>query len=530
MSGGKVARQSAATSIAAALSVASGLILDVVIAARYGAGRQTDAFFVGARLPIGLTVALMVGANQALVPAITTWLTKRGDAPTWKLVSQLLAAVAAITVALAAAFFVAARPLVALTAPGLDEAIVDTAVDVARIMAWTVPLVALAEVFRALLNARHSFVAPALMHVVLNGIVMGALLSQSSPPITRLAWFYLAGSAVQLAYLFVMSMARGFRPSFVPRRPDEAVTAALGLCVRPMLVAFMNPMARVGEQAFASFLPSGSITVLNYGYRLVSAIGGSVFFRSVIVTVVPRMTRAVANDEMARARRVAKTAMRLMLAVSIPLTAFMAMLAPPATALLFRRGSFTDDDARLLGLVLAVYAASLVGSGVQRALLAPFFARLDTKTPLVNTVIGIVVNLALLPALVLPFQGSANATIGVAVAYSIAQYANLWHAYTRLRHIFPEPFGGLVRFAVSLGFSGLVAAGAMGAVRYLGDWDGIGSTEVVDVAAELAAAGAAGAVALVVCLALTGGQDLARVLPSRMQRLVRGGRPAAPVP
>lgn len=68
-------RQSGLTSVAAAAAVASGLVLDVSIAASFGAGRATDAFFVAARIPLGLVAIVMVAANQALVPSISTWLT-----------------------------------------------------------------------------------------------------------------------------------------------------------------------------------------------------------------------------------------------------------------------------------------------------------------------------------------------------------------------------------------------------------------------------------------------------------------------
>ena len=112
-----------------------------------------------------------------------------------------------------------------------------------------------------------------------------------------------------------------------------------------------------------SFLPPGSITVLNYGYLVISAVGGTVFFRSVIVALVPRLTDAHNLGGQAEVRRFTGLGMRIMLAISLPLTAFMAVLARPAAIAVFERGSFKLASAELLGTVLAVYAVSLVGSG-----------------------------------------------------------------------------------------------------------------------------------------------------------------------
>src|SRR5258705_1735866 len=80
-----VVRQSGLTSLAAMAAVGSGLVLDVAIAATFGAGAATDAFFVAARLPLGLVAVVMIGANQALVPSISTWLERHGEEPTWRL-------------------------------------------------------------------------------------------------------------------------------------------------------------------------------------------------------------------------------------------------------------------------------------------------------------------------------------------------------------------------------------------------------------------------------------------------------------
>jgi putative peptidoglycan lipid II flippase len=136
-----------------------------------------------------------------------------------------------------------------------------------------------------------------------------------------------------------------------------------------------------------------------------------------------------------------------MLMLSIPLSGLMLVLAEPAAVAVFHRGRLTRDDAVLLGIALAVYAVSLVGSAVQRAMLAPFFARFDTHTPLRNTVYGVVANLALVPLLVLPFgRDNANGILGVAAAYSLAQYVNVGHAWYRMHRDLDIRLDGLAPF------------------------------------------------------------------------------------
>ena len=427
-----VVRQSGLTSVAALAAIVSGLVLDVSIAATYGAGAATDAFFVAARLPLGLVAIVMVGANQALVPAISTSLERDGRAATHRLVSTLITLTVVGGVALASLIGLIAWPLMRVTAPGLSPASVRLAASLARVMFLVVPLVAVAEILRAYLNSRYSFVAPAAMNVVMNGLAAALILGLSAG-ISAVAWAYVAGALAQAVFMLAMAYRRGFRfrPSLRGREPR--VVAVGRLLVRPLVGAGLNPVARLGEQLFTSFIPTGSITVLNYAYRLISAIGGSVLFRSVVIAIVPRLTSATANGRQDEIRRTTRLGVKIMLLLSLPLTAFMAVLAKPAALAVFRRGNFTRHEATMLGIVLAVFSLSLVGSGVQRAMLAPFFARLDTRTPLRNTIYGVVANLLLIPVCVLPFGRGEDGIIGIALAYSIAQYVNVAHAWHRMR-------------------------------------------------------------------------------------------------
>lgn len=420
---------------------------------------------MAARIPLGLVAIVMVVTNQVLVPVISTWLVKKTAQETWRLTSVLLTATLIIGGGLTLIAAVVAWPLMRLTAPGLSEGSVDLAASVSRVVFAIVPLVTMAEVLRALLNARRAVVAPAAMHVVMNGLAAGLIIGTNSEDIHVIAWAYLAGAAAQLAFMVVLAYRRGFRfrLGFAFRDPD--VSTAGRLCVRPLLGASLNPLARVGEQLFVSFLPPGSVTILNYGYRLVSAIGGSILFRSVMVVVLPRLTQAAAMKDDPQVQDIVRLSVKVMLSIALPLTALMAVLARPAAIAVFRRGSFSEADAALLGLVVGVYAASVLGSGVQRSLLAPFMARLDTRTPLRNTIYGVITNLALVPLFVLPFgRQGGRAILGVAAAYSVAQYVNVAHAWNRLRRDLGIHLKGLRRTV----FQATLASAMLAVVLVLG--------------------------------------------------------------
>jgi murein biosynthesis integral membrane protein MurJ len=452
-------QQAGSTSVIAGLAVLAGFGLDIVIAARYGAGPITDSFFVAARVPLGIAALAVAAANQALVPAFATSITKEGEKATWRLVSIVVTSTLSAGAVLVAAVFLLARPLVALTAPGLPAGEAQLAAELIPITFAMIPLVTTSEVLRALLNARYSFVVPAATNIFLAGTAAGVILLFPHNPHV-LAWAYLAGAAVQVTFIFLFATRNGFRyrPSWRLRDPHFKSVAQLS--VRPVIAGALNPVTRIAEQILLSFLPPGSITIVAYGYRLISAVGGTIFFRSVMVTLLPRMSAA--GSDRTELNRLTHQGLRIMLGLSVPLTAFVAVLARPGALVVFQRGKFTRDDALLLGTVIAVYAFSLVGSAVQRALLAPFFALLDTRTPLWTTIYGVVANLVLLPVAVGAFALlGGRPVVGVALAYSLAVYVNVAHAAIKVRAIAGSPWQGLGPFVLKLILASTLSAVVM---------------------------------------------------------------------
>lgn len=429
--------QGAARSIfGASGGVAAGLLLDVVIAASYGAGEATDALFVALRLPLGLAALVMASANQSLVPTFTRWSHHRERASYGRSVSLVFCAALTLGGLIAVVGIALAGPLTAVTAPGLSDADAATAVTMTRVLFCLVPLVTCAEVLRAHMNAVGRFGIPAAMNVVMNGLAALIVLGLGRHDISVAAWAYVSGAAAQLVFMMVMSYRTGLalRPVFAFKDPDLAGVARRS--TRPLGAASLNPVARVVEQVIVSFLPPGSITIVNYANRLVSAIGGTVLFRSVMVVLLPRLSLAWDAEDRDAVRRIVREGTLLMLRLALPLTVLMALLSQAGALVVFRRGNFDRHDAMLLGIALAVYASSLVGQGVQRAWLAPFYAKLEMTPPFRNSVYGLVANLVLLfPLVYLLRDSETGALVGVALAYSLSQYVNVAHAWWCLRSL-----------------------------------------------------------------------------------------------
>jgi putative peptidoglycan lipid II flippase len=140
----------------------------------------------------------------------------------------------------------------------------------------------------------------------------------------------------------------------------------------------------------------------------------------------------------------------------------------------FKRGAFTAADAAAAGATLRAYAIGLLPFVLIRSLVATFFARGDTATPVKASLSAAAVNIALKIALV-----GSLAQVGLALATSVGAWINValvvWFAARARLFVFePALVRSLVKFAVAalvLG-AGLWVAERL-AVNLIGGWSNL---------------------------------------------------------
>ena len=211
--------------------------------------------------------------------------------------------------------------------------------------------------------------------------------------------------------------------------------------------------ARAAERFLASFLPPGSITILNYAWVVVNSLGGAIFFRSIVVALLPRLSEARHDDGVSR--RIVGDGVRLMALISIPLTAIVIVLAEPLVSLLFQRGAFSAPSAALLGSVLAIYALQFPLDAITRVFQSFWYSRLNTVVPFHNVALGVGLDIALAAALVWSFG-----IRGLALAYVLASIGNLLHGSITVDRRIHLPIAPLLRILGKIVIASLLAGAA----------------------------------------------------------------------
>ncbi len=436
----RLARSAGLIGIATMTSRVLGLVREQVLAFLFGAGNEMDAFNVAFRIPnLFRDLFAEGGMSAAFVPTFTRRLTLGGREAAWRLGNYVINALLLVTLALVIVGVVSARPLVALFAsdyagvPGK----LDLTVALTRVIFPFLTLVAIAAACMGMLNSLQRFFVPALSPAMFNiATVACAILLVPLMPLVHLprimaiAFGALIGGVGQAAVQWPALRREGFRYRPALDFHDEGLRQVLVL-MGPGLVGlaavqvnlFVNTVLATGQG-------TGAVSWLNYAFRLMYMPIG-LFGVSIATAALPTLSRQAAHGDLAGMRETLSSGLRMMLMLNVPATAGLIALSLPIIALIFQHGSFTRADSAATALALACYAPGLVGYSAVRLAVPAFYALHDSRTPVMVSVITVLLNGVLNIALV-HVVGYPGLALGTAVASLFNAAVLLWLLRARL--------------------------------------------------------------------------------------------------
>ena len=401
----------------------TGFVRDIILAAVLGAGPVADAFFVALRLPNHFRAIFAEGAfNAAFVPSYARIREQEGGAGAQAFADRiftLLLASQIVLLALAVAFTPA---VIDVLAPGLsrDPERYGLAVTLTRITFPYLLLITLVTLYGGMLNALQRFAAAAAAPIFLNIAIVVALAFAWYFPTAghAAAWGVLASGVLQ--YLLLAGDARraGILPRFRTPRLDADVRQFFRALGPATIGSGGVQLALFADTIIASFLPAGAISALYYADRIDQLPIGVIGIAAGTV-VLPEMSRRIAIGDEKGALHTQNRAIELGLLLSIPCVAAFVVVPDTIMRGLFMRGAFTAADAQAAAATLMAYAVGLFPFVLIRSVVATFYARGDTSTPVKAALIAVAVNILLKLALMGPL-----AQVGLALATAIGAWIN----------------------------------------------------------------------------------------------------------
>ncbi len=415
-----------------------GFIRDMLMAAMIGAGPVADAFFMANKLPNLFRRLFGEGAfNAAFVPEFSGLLTTEGPDAARRFAQEAISVMIFWLGAIMVVGEIFMPQIMRVLAPGFAATPDKFAltVDLARITFPYLMLICLAALLSGALNGMEHFAAAAAAPVLYNLFAIAALLGLTPfvPTVGHAAaWGVSASGVVQLA-LLIWAVHRAGMPLRIPR---PRLTPAMKLLLRRMAPGLVGASAAQLNQAvdliIASLLPAGTVSLLYYADRIQQLPLGVIGI-AVGTALLPMLSRQVRSGDEAAALSSLNRAIEYALFLTLPAALALTVSAFPIMWVLFGRGAFDAETARLASQSLAAYAIGLPAVVLLKVLAPAAFARGDTALPVkigmitlvVNFVLNIVFNAgALAPASLAPSLPLLK-HIGPALATSLASTFNM---------------------------------------------------------------------------------------------------------
>ncbi len=435
-----------------------GVVDDLVKARVFGTSADLDAFIAANGLPELLNVVISGGALAApFIPVLVGHLNQNDQEGAWGLASSVINLAFLTTAALAALVALLAPWLVAhLIAPGFTPEQQALTAGLMRLTLVSTLIFAVSGVVMSILHAYQHFLFPALAPTFYNlGIIGGAVLLAEPLGVWGLAVGAIVGSAMHLLIQLPKLRSYGARwqPSLGLDNPSlRRVLGLMGPRVLTLGVIQLNLLLSV---RLASDLVEGSVSALNYGYRLMQ-MPETIIGTAIATAAFPTLSELAksgpgAADEL---RRTFSVTLRVVLTLSLPAALGLALLGRPFIELLFRGGEFGNASTEAVLAAVQGYALALVGQAALEVVSRVFFAREDTLTPLLAAAAAMGVSLGLGLALRGPL-GVLGLALASSLGVTFEVVVLLWQAR--------RPLGGveeqqLLRSLTRI----LLATGAMG--------------------------------------------------------------------
>lgn len=388
-----VARATALIAFGNITSRILGLVRETILSYLFGASVAVDAFKIATIVPRGLYDLLIGGhVNSALVPVLSEYAEKEDKANLWRLISALLSiAVVGMTLLVIAIEITAPYIIRVIASDETTPEILDEATYLLRITAPALFFLSLFAVLSSLLYALRRFTWPSFAASAFNlTIVLTTAAFERQIGITAAALGWLLGAFVQLLIQWPGLQGINLKFYLVWKHPG---VRTISLLYAPVMFSLVLDVLinRPFSYNLASRTGEGSISYMEWATTLVQFPQGLVA-TAVSIAVLPTLSRQATYkaEGLAEFKNTLGLGLRLSLALIIPATIGLIVLAVPIVALVFEHGAFVHADTLITAKALRLYMIGLPFAAVDLLLVYAFYARQDTLTPAVIGVISLV--------------------------------------------------------------------------------------------------------------------------------------------
>lgn len=411
-----------ATIVAAAYVVSRmlGLLREVLIARQFGTSPNYDAYVAAFKIPDLLFLVVMSGAfGSAFIPVFGGLLGRGERERAWRLASSVLTYTIAVLIGGGILVFVFASPLMRyVVAPGLAPPQQALATNLTRLLLFSPLLLGIGAAGKGMLEAQDAFTVSAIAPILYNvGIIVGAIFFAPHIGVYGLAVGVVGGAFGHASVQMIALFRRGlrFNPSF--SRQVEGLSQVARLMGPRLLGQAAFQVNFIVMTNFASRLGASRVSALNYANQLFMLPHG-ILALSISTVIFPTMARQFEQGLTREVRRTLAGALGPLLFLTIPASIGLFMFRVSIVQVLLQFGSFSAQSTELVANALKYFSIGLLAFAVVETVTRAYYAMHDTRTPVIASMVTIVVNV-ILSWFLAPRMGEGGLALSITITTTL---------------------------------------------------------------------------------------------------------------
>ncbi len=372
-----------------------GLLRDILLANYYGTSVSSDAYVMAQSILSVFTILLVNALGTAFIPMLSDYKVNRSEKENKGLINNVYTVSFLITTAISVILLLFIKPVVGFFAPGFSPEAQHLTQMVTMVMVPTISLSVIVLLNNSFLQTRGSYFVPALYGFPSNlALIAGMIFFTSQFGIVGLGVAFTVGAVCQILFQLPALIKNGFK--FRPEADfnNEGLRTLFILVIPTAIGTGIQQINSIVDRMIGSGLTEGSIAALNFSNKLGMFIMG-LLFASISSVFYTAMANHSANKNVEEFKNLLKGTVNTLTLLIIPASVGFAVLRLPIVKLVFERGAFDSNASEMTAVALMFTALGLLGFSLRDVFSRAFYALQDTKTPMINGSIAVVINIVL---------------------------------------------------------------------------------------------------------------------------------------
>uniref|UniRef100_A0A7V4E2M2 Lipid II flippase MurJ n=1 Tax=candidate division WOR-3 bacterium TaxID=2052148 RepID=A0A7V4E2M2_UNCW3 len=389
------------------LSKFLGFLREILIAKVFGVSYLCDAYLVAILFPISIMGAVSQSMGVSLIPLFS-----KKDFSKYHL---SLFIISLLSLFFSFLVFLFPQLVINVIGQGFPITVKEQAKILLRNMAPAVFFIGISGFLNAFSYVNKNYFFPALSGILYNsGLILGIVYLYKLFSLSGLAFSVNLASFlyILLPLTFFLKREKAIRNLNIAKEEALYFLKFLFLSFLPyLLVSSVSQINVAIDRAIASFLEEGSISALNFAYKIIELPLG-IFGFAFATVLMPYFSEKFYNGEKEQMIKQANNFLFFLSLIILPITLAFILLNEEIIRIVYFRGAFNEKALIMTKEALSFYSLGLLAYCANLILIRLFWSMGEIKLPIIISTIAVLLNLILdlILAKFLSYKGLALAT------------------------------------------------------------------------------------------------------------------------